>query len=675
MKGIALIGLIAMLTMILVSSTAAYQVASGHPKLFFVAGDLPALRSKCVGSLSSDYQDIKNWCDENMNASLPLASIDSYEHHLAAYSFVWLMSQNSSYAARAKTVAQSAMGQGYSGQGTYTRGMAQFFDWCYDYLTPTERQIVGSAVLSSCMDLYQSENWTFMTNYHSKLSRLKEFAYVGLALHGEGIDNSTATFFCDLFEEHTFGSQYTLACVDEIAGDGAYFQGSYTTSSLAGGFREGCWIWDVATDQDAFALSGNLQNMAKYYLYEMFAKTGPGAGVFMRGSKQGDSESHTVAAASLRLALYSLANKYRDGQAQWLARQIEAQGLGYINRYDRWKLIVYQDPSLAEQPPTGMPNSWWFEEIGTAYFRSGWDLSEYSTDVYGVFRCEQLNAGHTNAHQNHFLIARGNDLLAIDSGVYDGGISSHHRNYFERTIAHNTITVMNPSETTFSPYTNDGGQIPPSKNQLPTYYGEASVPPYTRGEIVAFDRAEQFSYAKGDATEAYGGGKLDLFTREVVYLAPDIFIVFDRVRATSSAYTKKWLLHTIEEPAIVGDTFVVTEGASKMFVKSLLPAQRQMAKVGGTGHEFDVNGTNYPPSQSWTRDMGAWRVEVSPTVAAQEDLFLHVLYVTASSTSSMPAVSLVEAEEMIGVEVGGNVVLFNRSADAVDSVTYEYGGN
>ena len=100
-----------------------------------------------------------------------------------------------------------------------------------------------------------------------------------------------------------------------------------------------------------------------------------------------------------------------------------------------------------------------------------------------------------------------------------------------------------------------------------------------------------------------------------------------------------------------------------------------MSKVGGPGHEFDVNGTNYPPSQSWTRDMGAWRVEVSPSVAAQEDLFLHVLYVTASSTSSMPAVSLVEADEMIGVEVEGNVVLFNRSADAFDSVTYEYGGN
>lgn len=675
MRRITALGLVAIVTATLASSAGAYQVTSGHPRLFFVAGDLPALRSKCTGALSGDYQDIRNWCDDNMTTSLPLASIDFYEDHLAAYSFVWLMSQNVSYAARAKTIAQYAMGQGYSGQGTYTRGMALFFDWCYDYLTPTERQTFGNAVLNSCMALYESENWVSMNNYHSKLSRLKEFAYAGLALYGEGINNSTATFFCDLFHEHTFGPQYTLACVDEIAGDGAYFEGSYTTSSLAGGFREGCWLWDTATDEDPFAVSSNLQNMTTYYLYEMFAKNGPGAGAYMSGSKQGDSDSHTLGASSLRLTLYSLANKYRDGRAQWLAKQIEAQGLGYINRYDRWGLIVYHDPSLAQQAPTGLPNSWWFQDIGTAYFRSGWDLSEYSTDVYGVFRCEQLNAGHTNAHQNHFMIARGNDLLAIDSGVYDGGVSSHHLNYFERTIAHNTITVMNPSETTFLPYTNDGGQIPPSKNELPIYFGEASQPPYTRGTIVAFDRAEEFSYAKGDATGAYGGAKLDLFTREVVYLPPDVFVIFDRVRATSSSYAKKWLLHTIEEPVVSGDTFVVSEGGSKMFVKSLLPAARQITKVGGPGHEFDVNGANYPPAQSWTRDMGAWRVEVSPTTGAQEDLFLHVLYVGSSSVSAMPAVSLVEADEMVGVEVAGSVILFNRSANAVDSVTYEYGGS
>jgi hypothetical protein len=310
--------------------------------------------------------------------------------------------------------------------------------------------------------------------------------------------------------------------------------------------------------------------------------------------------------------------------------------------------------------------------MGTVYMRSGWNMAEASTDVYAVFRCEQMDAGHTNAHQNHFLIARGNDLLAIDSGVYDGGVSSHHVNYFERTIAHNTITVYNPSETTFGSRSNDGGQVPPD-DDLPVRFGDASSPSRYRGEIVGYQDTGEFTYVKGDATAAYSSAKVSLFTREMVWLKPDIFVVFDRVTATNASYKKRWLLHSINEPAVGGDTVVVTEGASKLFVKSLLPAPRTITKVGGPGHQFDVNGTNYPPSQTLTPDMGAWRFEVSPSVNAEEHLFLHVMYVCGSGTTSMPEVRLIEGEAMVGVEVAGHVVMFSRTGAMVDEESYQYG--
>jgi len=146
------------------------------------------------------------------------------------------------------------------------------------------------------------------------------------------------------------------------------------------------------------------------------------------------------------------------------------------------------------------------------------------------------------------------------------------------------------------------------------------------------------------------------------------------VKATSASYTKRWLLHTVNEPVVSGDTVTITEGSSRLFVKSLLPAPRTITKVGGTGHQFDVNGVNYPPSQSWTADMGAWRIEVSPGSSATEHLFLHVLHATSSSVTSMPAVSLVEGEDMVGVEVGSHVVMFSRTGATIDSETYEYGG-
>ncbi len=229
-----------------------------------------------------------------MNESLPLGSIDFYEDELAAYSFAYLMSQNTSYAARAKQIATYAMGQGYDGQTPYTNGMALFYDWCYGYLTAAERQTFGAAVSASGKAYLASENWTAMNNYHSKASRLAPFAYTGIALYGDGVDNAAAVSFCNMFHEHTFGAQHAIACVDEIASDGSYFEGDYNMLVLGEPFREGCWLWATATDEDAFDVSGNLQNMIDYYLYETFAKNGPGSSASMSASKQGDSKTHTV---------------------------------------------------------------------------------------------------------------------------------------------------------------------------------------------------------------------------------------------------------------------------------------------------------------------------------------------------------------------------------------------
>jgi hypothetical protein len=655
------------------SASFAYQVASGHPRLFFLASELPALRAKCTGPLASDYNDLKSYCDSNMNESLPLASIDFYEDELAAYSFAYLMSQNTAYAARAKQIATFAMGQGYAGQTPYTNGMSLFYDWCYGYLTAAERQTFGTAVATSGKAYLASQNWTAMNNYHSKASRLADFAYTGIALYGDGVDDAAAVSFCNMFHEHTFGAQHTIACIDEIASDGSYFEGDYNMLVLGEPFREGCWLWATATDEDAFDVCGNLQNMIDYYLYDVFAKNGPGSSATMSASKQGDSKGHTVGSASVRVVMQSLARKYQDGRGKWLAGQIVSAGLGYVNRPDRWKLVVYTDTALATEAPPSPPPSRCFQDMGTVYMRSGWNLAEASTDVYAVFRCEQMNAGHTNAHQNHFLIARGNDLLAVDSGVYDGGISAHHMNYFERTIAHNTVTVYNPNETTFGSYANDGGQIPPSENELPVRFGDASLSDYYRGEIVGYRDDETFTYVKGDATAAYDPSKVQLFTREMVYLKPDIFVILDRVRATSATYKKRWLLHSVNQPTVTGDTVMIQEGTSRLFVKSLLPDPRQIVSVGGAGRQFDVNGVNYPPSQAVTGDMGAWRLEVSPSVNAEEQLFLHVLYVCGSGVSVMPEATLVDGGAMVGVEVAGRVVMFSKTGATVDSETYEYG--
>ena len=38
--------------------------------------------------------------------------------------------------------------------------------------------------------------------------------------------------------------------------------------------------------------------------------------------------------------------------------------------------------------------------------------------------------------------------------------------------------------------------------------------------------------------------KLEHFTRQFVYLRPEVFVIFDRVVSTRAEFPKRWLLHT-----------------------------------------------------------------------------------------------------------------------------------
>jgi hypothetical protein len=193
-----------------------------------------------------------------------------------------------------------------------------------------------------------------------------------------------------------------------------------------------------------------------------------------------------------------------------------------------------------------------------------------------------------------------------------------------------------------------------------------------------------YTYARGDGTAAYHPGKLDRFVRELVWLprARALFVL-DHVRSTDPSYRKAWLLHGVSEPRVEGgrapedmvaggtlhrNAAVVSfaDGQGRLRVHALLPEEREVIVRGGPGFEFWTpgdehggawgSGKNWPldPAEGgplpadpylarmfrtfWGQDFvklspsnrravvpGAWRMEVTPAVAARDDVFLHVL--------------------------------------------------
>jgi hypothetical protein len=667
MKKTAAFVLAAVLLALTTSLAVAYEVVPGHPRILFRAEDVEDLRTACNGIYAADYNRLKSWCDSQLSGGGWVAE----DIHLPALSFVYLMSQDTRYLNRAKEIAQQVSDGGQSESWEWLSGGSYFFDWCYDGLTPAERQTYGTALAEAGDWMTRGTaigtQWYQTNNYHSKVGRMAYLIFAGAALYDEGIADQTAAACIDTYLVHMEGPRHFLCCLQEVAGDGSYFEGDYNYSILVTGNRRSVSIWDTATYDQPYEFIGSYQNMARYLMYE----TGPMRGWSLLGSKQGDSHHHAIHSTAFRYALYDLARVYRDGAAQWMADEIDDVGAGSVYDYDLWRTLIWRDPTLDPVHPAevyGEMAATRFDSVGTVYMRSGWDISSGSDDIYAVFRCETFPGYHTHAHQNHFLIARGGDLLAIDSGEYDAWGSSHHRNYFTRTVAHNTITVFDPSES-FGSYANDGGQKPPFMypDSGLRLCGDASEPENYRGRLAHIYRdTDAYTYARGDATSAYSADKVEEFTREFVWLKPDLFVILDRVRATSPSFKKRWLLHSLGEPAVAGDTTVIDEGDSKLYVKTLLPEAHEIVKVGGSGHEFEVNGVNYSPGGGVENDVGAWRIEVSPTNDAEEHLFLHVLYPCDDGVTAMPEANLIDSGDLVGVDVAGFTVLFSKTGETVE---------
>jgi len=179
----------------------------------------------------------------------------------------------------------------------------------------------------------------------------------------------------------------------------------------------------------------------------------------------------------------------------------------------------------------------------------------------------------------------------------------------------------------------------------------------------------------------YSTNKLKLFTRQIVFLRPDTFIIFDRVTATKPEFKKTWLLQAMKKPELQEDQLVIANGDGKLFLQTLLPAEHQTELVAGDDL-YRIGGQDYPPNRN-TGPAPTCRVEVSPARSAAIDLFLHVLTTATADTISVPRAVVRQDANQVFLElsavklsfpvdtVGGTIERAGRSSQRLDSVIRE----
>ncbi|HYG35292.1 MAG TPA: heparinase II/III family protein, partial [Clostridia bacterium] len=329
-----------------------------------------------------------------------------------------------------------------------------------------------------------------------------------------------------------------------------------------------------------------------------------------------------------------------------------------------YKDFLWHDTSITTGDLKKLPLSHFSKGPGFVYARSSWD----DDATYFFFKCGDRFTAHQHLDVNHFLIYKHAEL-AGDGGHYDDFGSPHDVNYHLRSIAHSTMLVLDPGEQWpgirgGAVSANDGGQ----HHNWRHHNGAATDPAewlqqqdkFDIAELLACEEHGDYLYVAGDASRAYSPQKLKFFTRQIVFLRPNTFVVFDRVTSTKPEFRKTWLLQGMRKPEKAGQHLVITNGKGRLFVQTLLPVAPEVRLISGAAL-YQVNGRDYPPRRD-TGPAPECRIEVSPKTPATDDFFLHVLTAGNAETVSVPVASAEGQGTSVLVQVGSAKFRFGRNA-------------
>lgn len=554
---------------------------------------------------------------------------------------------------------------------------AMVYDWCYDQMGKQEKQayIKEFVRIAQTMECgYPPRDDQPIAGHPSEWMILRDMLSAGIAIYDEYPDmyNHVITM---LYRKYIPARNYVYAGHNYHQGT-SYVNARFSCDLLS------LWILDRMGAKSPYDTS------QQFVLYDFIYRRRPDGQVLPAGD---ENPKPRTSVPGYSLPAFLASSYYKD---EYLAYEYERRPRleAHCYIFD----ILWRDYDLKAKAPNDLPLT---RYSGTPYgwmiARTGWGqncaMAEMKINEHFVGNHQHLDGGSFQLYYK--------GPLAIDAGAYQGesgGYNSpHNKNYFKRTIAHNSLLVYDPDEkfacwnyggadkTKYA--ANDGGQRMPGEawktcNDLNSLLSEE----YTVGKVLAHGfgpdaQQPDYSYLKGDITQAYTR-KVKEAKRSFVFLnlknetVPATLIVFDKVVSTHPDFKKYWLLHSIEEPSLQAGSFTVTrtkdEDKGMLQNTVLLPEadNLRITKVGGPGKDCWVFGTNYPNAAQPRRpdpanERGEWRVEISPDKPATENYFLNVMQVADNTCRQLNEVKRLDGTHTIGVRIADRVVTFSKDSE------------
>lgn len=533
------------------------NIHSKHPSLHFDAKGLEQLRRRATGTHRRYAKMLFDWVDKNKRWS-PLdmpypagreVALEQSGAFVTNVALAFVLSQRDEHLRLARKWIMEMLeypknGVRNYGFGIYAAGLARAYDWLYHYLIPKEHRKIITNLVQVVSRLYQGSIpdskgefwWAKAYMHHDHWIPVGGYGEAALALLGEVKDASkwAARAKTDF--------DFALSLLDD---DGAWHEGPadwcYTMAPLLWFYS----AWQSVVGENLHNVPW-IRNTAKYRLYHWLPDD---SYVYLNDSFR-SGRYNTSGSASCHL-LRRLASLFRDGYTQWLADRDEAFDMkpgpkgvyqapyedlsftGQPQEYPHtqsqcvaWNLLWY-DPTVKPIQPTDLPRARHFKNQGIVIMRTGWEddaavVSLCCAPLAGQ-RCaerirngEQIsssNYGHAHADYNSFtLFARGNYFI-IPPG------------YARRSSSFQNVVSVNGADFVLNPSINV--------------------------RIVGFRTEKRFSYAVGDATEAFGVHLgVQRYRRHILLLNCGLMVLFDDLQLSDAGRRTigynhfTWMVHS-----------------------------------------------------------------------------------------------------------------------------------
>lgn len=509
-------------------------------------------------------------------------------------------------------------GDSYLYIGETVGNLALVYDWCFDALDDAQRQrwlaYANQAVWNVWHPseaswggvLYDWSGWSIdnpSNNYY--YSFLQATLYLGLAAHDEHPD---AAGWVTMFRETKIAGQLVPRFAADLAGGGSR-EGTGYGVSMARLFRL-YEFWETSTGESIKDLTGHTRASLLHMLHTVVP-------TLDRIAPVGDHARDSTAALFdyHRDYVQLLAFMYRDDPvaptARWFLQSCSVPEMSqhFMAVWDFW----YDTGDLPAAPSPELHTAYHAAGTGQVYARSAWD----SDATWVHLAAGPYTESHAHRDKGSIMFHRGEWL------AYDQNILSHSGIRQEEEM-HNLVRIVDAGETVVQ--------------------REGAAP----ADLLALAEGEGWLYAAVDVTPIYDGNPaVDRVEREMVFIKPDVLVVFDRVD-TSAASERIWQLNTPIQPTLAAATATLAGDQATLIVRRIAPVDAESSVFDWTADE-DMNG--------------GYRIDTTYASPDGSSQFLHVL----STDDAVLSATASDAGSQLGVEVslaGGATARVRFEADS-----------